>query len=306
MFFYVMFTILAYMLFVEVFYRIRGQNEGDTSVKKGGKSSVHTDSLQCSSTPVKMTPSRNKIVPISPDSQFGNEGEISGEFGIGRRRRIGGGLASEETVPTSSSSPNHQHDMFANSYTKDKINLLCHLLQNSSNLETSMMTKATTTTNMSSFSKSTPHSFLKKQQIGTQHCVPYPSAVPYHIPEIQQKCTLLIAYMPWEATEDDIFDKFSQFVNVKRVRIVVDRVSRRPRCFGFVKFCTHEDAKHALVCAKAGKITLPDMRGHVWHMKAEWASTEMVIDDAAKERVIDQKRMYTAHHSQTATHRNIY
>lgn len=106
-------------------------------------------------------------------------------------------------------------------------------------------------------------------------------------------CTLLIAYMPWEATEEEVSRKFEEFVKVKRVRFVVDRVSRKPRCFGFVKFCSHQDAAEALRYAQMGRIALPDLRGHMWHLKAEWASTEMVIDDCQKERIAHQRKNYS-------------
>lgn len=116
-------------------------------------------------------------------------------------------------------------------------------------------------------------------------------------PSSNDRRTLLIAYMPWEATEEDVEAMFSLFVSVKRVRLVVDRVSHRPRCFGFVKFSTHEDAKNALMFAHMGSITLPDLRGHVWHLKAEWASTEMIVDDNQKEYAAKQRRdLHALHH----------
>mmetsp|Transcript_12805 Transcript_12805/g.31180 ORF Transcript_12805/g.31180 Transcript_12805/m.31180 type:complete len:426 (+) Transcript_12805:749-2026(+) len=91
--------------------------------------------------------------------------------------------------------------------------------------------------------------------------------------------TLLIAYFPWEATEEDVHTEFSKFCAVKRVHLVLDKNNTRPRCFGFVKFESPEDAKLALEATKEGKVCLNDSREHVWHLKAEWAKTGDMVDD---------------------------
>lgn len=85
--------------------------------------------------------------------------------------------------------------------------------------------------------------------------------------------TLLIAYFPWEASEADIEEQFSKFCRVKRVHLVVDKSSRKPRCFGFVKFMSKADAEQALHATMQGLVQLPDTRGHVWHLKAEWTKS---------------------------------
>jgi len=103
--------------------------------------------------------------------------------------------------------------------------------------------------------------------------------------------TLLIAYFPWEASEADIEQEFSKFSRVKRVHLVVDKSSRKPRCFGFVKFHTKEDADQALHATMLGLVQLSDTRGHVWHLKAEWTkSGDMVVDDSETEQEVAKRK----------------
>lgn len=103
--------------------------------------------------------------------------------------------------------------------------------------------------------------------------------------------TLLIAYFPWEASEADIESEFSKFCRVKRVHLVVDKSSRKPRCFGFVKFMSKVDAEEALRATMQGLVQLPDTRGHVWHLKAEWTkSGDMVVDDSETEQEVAKRK----------------
>jgi len=103
--------------------------------------------------------------------------------------------------------------------------------------------------------------------------------------------TLLIAYFPWEASEGDIEREFSKFCRVKRVHLVVDKSSRKPRCFGFVKFLSKADAEEALRATTQGLVQLPDTRGHVWHLKAEWTkSGDMVVDDSEAEQEVAKRK----------------
>lgn len=103
--------------------------------------------------------------------------------------------------------------------------------------------------------------------------------------------TLLIAYFPWEASEGDIEREFSKFCRVKRVHLVVDKSSRKPRCFGFVKFLSKADAEEALRATTQGLVQLPDTRRHVWHLKAEWTkSGDMVVDDSEAEQEVAKRK----------------
>jgi len=103
--------------------------------------------------------------------------------------------------------------------------------------------------------------------------------------------TLLIAYFPWEASEADIEREFTKFCRVKRVHLVVDKSSRKQRCFGFVKFMSKADAEEALRATMQGLVQLPDTRGHVWHLKAEWTKTgDMVVDDSETELEVARRK----------------
>jgi len=117
--------------------------------------------------------------------------------------------------------------------------------------------------------------------------------------------TLLIAYFPWEASETDIEREFCKFCRVKRVHLVVDKSSRKPRCFGFVKFMSKVDAEEALRATTQGLVQLPDTRGHVWHLKAEWTrSGDMVVDDSETEQEVakrKEERRYRAEQRTGAT-----
>ncbi|CAJ1338248.1 unnamed protein product [Effrenium voratum] len=114
--------------------------------------------------------------------------------------------------------------------------------------------------------------------------------------------TLLIAYFPWEASEADIEREFSKFCRVKRVHLVVDKSSRKPRCFGFVKFLSKADAEEALRATTQGLVQLPDTRGHVWHLKAEWTkSGDMVVDDSEAEQEVAKRKEERRSRTDTTT-----
>jgi len=111
--------------------------------------------------------------------------------------------------------------------------------------------------------------------------------------------TLLIAYFPWEASEADIEQEFSKFCHVKRVHLVVDKSSRKPRCFGFVKFMSKADTEEALRATSQGLVQLPDTRGHVWHLKAEWTkSGDMVVDDSETEQEVARRKEERRHRTE--------
>lgn len=130
-----------------------------------------------------------------------------------------------------------------------------------------------------------------KGALGTTAVDPLATVIHHHPPKDQIRNvgypvnggqTLLIAYFPWEATEKHVFDEFSKYCNVKKVHLVMDKQNTKPRCFGFVKFWTREDADKALEAAVNGLVTLNDSRNHVWHLKAEWAKSGDMIDDSDK------------------------
>jgi RNA recognition motif-containing protein len=56
---------------------------------------------------------------------------------------------------------------------------------------------------------------------------------------------LYVGNLPFQTTEDDLSDMFSQAGNVESVRIITDRDTGRSRGFGFVEMAD-EDAEKAI------------------------------------------------------------
>ena len=57
--------------------------------------------------------------------------------------------------------------------------------------------------------------------------------------------TLFVGNLSWDATEDMIWESFSEYGSVKSVRLPTDRESGRPKGFGYVEFEDIESAKKA-------------------------------------------------------------
>mmetsp|Transcript_26279 Transcript_26279/g.67890 ORF Transcript_26279/g.67890 Transcript_26279/m.67890 type:complete len:155 (-) Transcript_26279:1241-1705(-) len=58
--------------------------------------------------------------------------------------------------------------------------------------------------------------------------------------------TLLIAYFPREASESLVWESFQRFGTVEDVNLIWDMKSRRPRCYGFVRFVDRAGAMQGL------------------------------------------------------------
>ena len=46
---------------------------------------------------------------------------------------------------------------------------------------------------------------------------------------------IYVGNLPWSATEDDVRQRFQQYGDVTSVKLIADRVTGRPRGFGFVE-----------------------------------------------------------------------
>ena len=57
---------------------------------------------------------------------------------------------------------------------------------------------------------------------------------------------LYVGNLPFSMTENDLTDLFAQAGNVARVQMINDRVTGRPRGFGFVEMGTPEEAQAAI------------------------------------------------------------
>src|ERR1700722_7664669 len=57
---------------------------------------------------------------------------------------------------------------------------------------------------------------------------------------------LYVGNLPFSMTENDLTDLFAQAGNVARVQMINDRVTGRPRGFGFVEMGTADEAQAAI------------------------------------------------------------
>lgn len=62
----------------------------------------------------------------------------------------------------------------------------------------------------------------------------------------QVATTLYIGNLPYSASEETLRSLFSQAGAVDNVRLPTDRVTGRPRGFGFVEMASDADAEHAI------------------------------------------------------------
>jgi len=70
----------------------------------------------------------------------------------------------------------------------------------------------------------------------------------------EASATLFIGNLSWDATEDILWETFSEFGDVKSVRMPTDRESGRPKGFGYVEFSDIEAAKKAFEGAAGSEI----------------------------------------------------
>lgn len=86
-------------------------------------------------------------------------------------------------------------------------------------------------------------------------------------PEEVRRRTLLIAYFPRSAQEDDIARAFAGTAALARGRIARDTAGAS-RCFGFFEFGDEDAAEVALTACREGRIVLDDEFKHTWHLRA--------------------------------------
>ncbi|HWI63140.1 MAG TPA: RNA-binding protein [Symbiobacteriaceae bacterium] len=60
--------------------------------------------------------------------------------------------------------------------------------------------------------------------------------------------SIFVGNLPWATTDEDLHELFSQFGEVKRAKIVIDRETNRSRGFGFVDM-EEADAQKAIAGA---------------------------------------------------------
>jgi len=85
--------------------------------------------------------------------------------------------------------------------------------------------------------------------------------------------TLLIAYIPRFASEEEMKSVFGHFGTLCSANIMRER-NGQSKCFGFVVFADHAGAKCALEACATGRVILEDDNFKAWHLKASWAWKE--------------------------------
>jgi len=84
------------------------------------------------------------------------------------------------------------------------------------------------------------------------------------------RTSLLVAYLPRNATNSDLMRIFCRFGTVSLVSVMRD-ADGTSKCFAFVNFEETEAACAALKMCEQGNVMLPDSTGKKWHLKASWA-----------------------------------
>lgn len=63
---------------------------------------------------------------------------------------------------------------------------------------------------------------------------------------MENKKKLFVGGIPWSSTEDDVRQAFAAVGTVASVSLPIDRMSNRPRGFGFVEMGSEEEAQAAI------------------------------------------------------------
>jgi len=94
-------------------------------------------------------------------------------------------------------------------------------------------------------------------------------------PHWKSKKTLLVAYLPRCSTSTDVQNAFVLTGMVAPFCAnVIHEKNGASKCFGFVKFSTHDAAMAALEACQTGKVTIEDNANKAWYVKANWALAE--------------------------------
>lgn len=105
---------------------------------------------------------------------------------------------------------------------------------------------------------------------GQQHLLPKAA----HACKVAQK-TLLLAYLPRCANEDDVQSAFAAAGITANCFVSIMREGSQSKCFGFVRFPTCDAAKAAMLACSNGTMVIKDRESKAWHVKASWARSEL-------------------------------
>ena len=59
---------------------------------------------------------------------------------------------------------------------------------------------------------------------------------------------IYVGSLPYEVTEEDLREEFGAFGEVASVNIITDKLSGRPKGFGFVEMASKSEAEAAIAC----------------------------------------------------------
>lgn len=65
---------------------------------------------------------------------------------------------------------------------------------------------------------------------------------------------IYVGNLPYEITEEDLRQEFGAFGEMTSVSIITDRISGRPKGFGFVEMATKSEAEAAITSLNGKKI----------------------------------------------------
>jgi len=89
------------------------------------------------------------------------------------------------------------------------------------------------------------------------------------------KRTLLVAYFPRCATEEDLGNAFaSAGIGAPCWASIMRDKTGLSKCFAFVEFSSHELAREAIRACANGCVCMHDHTHKVWHLKTEWARAD--------------------------------
>ncbi|OMH86265.1 putative RNA-binding protein [Zancudomyces culisetae] len=94
-----------------------------------------------------------------------------------------------------------------------------------------------------------------------------------------QKSTLFIKNVSYTTEEDELYEKFREFGKIRYVRLVVDRITNKPRGTAFVSFWDLQDAKNCYEAAKKAFEITQKSTGDVAQNNAE---NSVLITEAPK------------------------
>lgn len=111
---------------------------------------------------------------------------------------------------------------------------------------------------------------------------------PFVFNPADRRSTLLVAYLPRAATEEEVNAVFAEFGEVISFKLMVNPETKESRCFGFLKFKLPEACQKALHKVQQSKVIMAQKdSGYIWYLKAEYAANETMQTETGPRRASD-------------------